>query len=77
MSTAGVVTFPTGYGAGPVISSAAGVLSVAATVAAPGTTVGVAIVNFYGSSATNFLGTPNAWQAINIGGTDYKVPLYT
>lgn len=44
---------------------------------APSTSVGVAIVNFYGSSATNFLGTPNSWASVVIGGTTYKMPLYT
>jgi hypothetical protein len=44
---------------------------------APATGVGVAIVNYYGSAATNFLGDPNRWMSINILGTVYKVPLYT
>lgn len=44
---------------------------------APSTSVGVGIVNFYGASATNFLGDPNSWASVNIGGTTYKVPLYT
>lgn len=44
---------------------------------APSTSVGVGIVNFYGASATNFLGDPNRWMSINILGTVYKVPLYT
>lgn len=44
---------------------------------APTTTIGVTIVNFYGSSATNFLGDPNSWASVNIGGTVYKIPLYT
>lgn len=45
--------------------------------AAPGTSVGAAVVNFYGSAATNFLGDPNRWMSINILGTVYKVPMYT
>lgn len=44
---------------------------------APSTSVGVAIVNFYGTSATNFLGTPNSWVSVVISGTTYKIPLYT
>ncbi len=44
---------------------------------APSTSVGVTIVNYYGSSATNFLGTPNRWASVNILGTVYKIPLYT
>lgn len=45
--------------------------------AAPATTAGVAIVNFYGTSATNFLGTPNNWASVVIAGTTFKIPLYT
>lgn len=48
-----------------------------AAATAPATSVGVAIVNFYGTAATNFLATPNAWGLININGTDYKIPAYT
>jgi len=43
---------------------------------APGTSVGVAIVNFYGTSATNFLGTPVDWLLVKVNGTDRKIPLY-
>ena len=45
--------------------------------AAPSTSAGVAITNFYGSSATNFLGTPNRWISVNILGTVYKIPMYS
>lgn len=45
-------------------------------VAAPTTSVGVAIVNYYGSAATNFLGDPNRWLSVNILGSTYKIPLY-
>ncbi len=45
--------------------------------AAPGTTVGVVITNFYGTSATNYLGDPNSWASVNINGIAYKIPLYT
>lgn len=44
---------------------------------APTTTAGVVITNYYGSSATNFLGTPNSWASVVIAGTTYKLPLYT
>lgn len=44
---------------------------------APGTSVGVGIANFYGASATNFLGDPNSWASVVINGTTYKIPLYT
>jgi len=44
---------------------------------APATTAGVVITNFYGTSATNFLGDPNSWASVVIGGTTYKIPLYT
>jgi hypothetical protein len=47
------------------------------TASAPATSAGVAITNFYGSSATNFLGDPNKWALVNIGGVNYKIPLYT
>jgi len=46
-------------------------------VAAPGTSIGVGIVNFYGSSATNFLGDPNRWLSVNVLGATYKIALYT
>lgn len=45
--------------------------------AAPGTTAGVLINNFYGTAATNYLGTPNSWASVTINGTAYKIPLYT
>ncbi len=45
--------------------------------AAPATSVGVAIINFYGTAATNFLGDPNSWASVTINGTAYKIPLYT
>lgn len=45
--------------------------------AAPGTTAGVAITNFYGTAATNFLGDPNSWAGVVINGVTYKIPLYT
>lgn len=45
--------------------------------AAPGTTAGVAITNFYGTAATNFLGDPNSWAGVVINGITYKIPLYT
>lgn len=44
---------------------------------APSTSIGVGIVNFYGSSATNFLGDPNAWLRVKRNGTTYKIPCYT
>ncbi len=46
-------------------------------VAAPTTSVGVAITNYYGSAATNFLGDPNRWLSVNVLGVVYKIPLYT
>jgi hypothetical protein len=45
--------------------------------AAPGTTAGVAIANFYGTAATNYLGDPNSWASVVIGGATFKIPLYT
>lgn len=46
-------------------------------VAAPTTSIGVAIVNFYGANATNYLGDPNRWLSVNVLGATYKIPLYT
>lgn len=46
-------------------------------VSAPSTSVGVGIVNYYGSAATNFLGQPNRWISVNVLGSVYKIPLYT
>lgn len=43
---------------------------------APGTSLGVGIVNYYGANATNFLGDPNAWIDIKINGSAYKLPAY-
>lgn len=43
---------------------------------APSTSVGVAIVNYYGTSATNFLGNPVGWADVNISGTNRKMPYY-
>lgn len=45
-------------------------------VSAPSTSIGATIVNYYGSSATNFLGDPVAWMVKKIGATTYKIPLY-
>lgn len=46
--------------------------------AAPATSIGVGIVNFYGTSATNFLADPNTWFSIVADdGVTYKVPAYT
>lgn len=50
---------------------------VGVTGAAPSTSIGVGIVNYYGTSATNFLGDPVAWMLHTQGGTVYKIPLYT
>lgn len=44
--------------------------------AAPATSVGVGIVNFYGSSAINFLGDPIGWASVMINGTARKIPYY-
>lgn len=44
---------------------------------APSTNTSISIVNYYGSSSTNMLGTPNSWASVVIDGTTYKIPLYT
>ena len=46
-------------------------------VAAPTATAGTTITNYYGSSATNFLGTPNRWLSVNVLNATYKIALYT
>jgi hypothetical protein len=44
---------------------------------APATSIGVGIVNYYGTAATNFLGDPVGWFSIvDNGGTARKVPYY-
>lgn len=44
---------------------------------APSTSnIGV-ILDYYGTSSTRVLTTPNSWAGVNIGGTAYKIPLYT
>lgn len=45
-------------------------------VAAPTTTPGVVIVNYYGANSTNYLGDPNRWLSVNVLGATYKIPLY-
>lgn len=44
---------------------------------APATnTIGI-IADYYGTSATRVLTTPNSWASVNISGTTYKIPLYS
>lgn len=43
---------------------------------APATSIGGIITNRYGGD-TNFLGDPNSWASVVIGGTTFKIPLYT
>lgn len=45
--------------------------------AAPGTTAIGTILDFFGTSATRVLTTPNSWAGVVIGGTTYKIPLYS
>ena len=44
---------------------------------APATNTIGTIADYYGSSATRVLTTPNSWASVVIGGTTYKIPLYT
>lgn len=53
-----------------------GILRLAGTISAPGTSTGAASTTYYGTG-TNFLGTPNTWVQINVGGSNYKIPLYS
>jgi lysophospholipase L1-like esterase len=43
--------------------------------AAPTTNAGVPTTRYGGN--TNYLGDPNSWASVVIGGTTYKIPLYT
>lgn len=45
--------------------------------AAPSTSVLTAFTNYYGTGGTVALSAPNSWASVNIGGTAYKIPLYT
>lgn len=44
---------------------------------APGTNTIGTIADYYGTSATRVLTTPNSWASVVIAGTTYKIPLYT
>lgn len=44
---------------------------------APTTAAWATPTNYYGANITNALGTPNSWGSVVIGGTTYKIPLYT
>lgn len=47
------------------------------TASAPSTSVGVGIVNYFGSSATNFLGQPVGWISVtDNAGVARKIPFY-
>jgi hypothetical protein len=43
---------------------------------APSLTATPVFASFYGGN-TNALGDPNSWASVVIGGTTYKIPLYT
>jgi hypothetical protein len=61
---------------GVVTTSAGTVFAGNSGAAAPSTTAGGTITNRYGGN-TNFLGDPNSWTSVVIGGVTYKIPLYT
>ena len=44
---------------------------------APSTNTIGTIADYYGSSSTRVLTTPNSWGSVVIGGTTYKIPLFT
>lgn len=44
---------------------------------APATNAIGIIADYYGTSATRVLTTPNSWGSVVIAGTTYKIPLYT
>lgn len=45
--------------------------------AAPATAAIGVILDYYGTSATRVLTTPNSWASVVVAGTTYKIPLYT
>lgn len=45
--------------------------------AAPATTALAVLATYYGTGGTVYLSTPNSWGSVVIGGTTYKIPLYT
>lgn len=45
--------------------------------AAPATTALPSFTSYYGTSAAVAMSTPNSWASVVIGGTTYKIPLYT
>jgi len=47
-----------------------------AAAAPPTANIGV-ILDYYGTSGTRVLTTPNSWGSVVIGGTTYKIPLYS
>jgi hypothetical protein len=44
---------------------------------APATTALAVLATYYGTGGTVYLSTPNSWGSVVIGGTTYKIPLYT
>ena len=47
------------------------------TASAPTTSIGAGVVNYYGGSATNFLGDPVGWiSVVDNAGTTRKIPFY-
>lgn len=44
---------------------------------APATNTIGTIADYYGTSATRVLTTPNSWASVVVAGTTYKIPLYT
>lgn len=44
--------------------------------AAPALALAIAPVNVYGVANGNYLGDPNNWTDVNIGGVNFKIPLY-
>lgn len=45
--------------------------------AAPATTAAGVLATYHGTGGTVYLSTPNSWGSVVIGGTTYKIPLYT
>jgi hypothetical protein len=77
------LSIPSGGNVGIGVTNPAAKLHVSGTLrvdnagSAPSLNDGSAITSYYGTDERNYLAEPNAWLAINVGGTPYVIPLYS